>query len=52
LIALAALGVRIFGDGDWLGWAFIAALIGYAVTMVMQSFKAIDLAVKEVLNLR
>ena len=50
-IVLAALGVRIFGDGDWLGWAFIAALIGYAVAMVMQSFKAIDLAVQEVLNL-
>ncbi len=50
LIVGGWIGIWNFGDGDWIGFVFIIALICYAIAMFRQSLKAIELAVQQVLR--
>ncbi|WP_140404506.1 hypothetical protein [Sphingobium sp. TKS] len=50
LIVGGWMGIWVFGEGDWLGFVFIIAIIFYAIAMFKQSLKAIELAVQQVLR--
>ncbi|WHO38137.1 hypothetical protein PMI04_016445 [Sphingobium sp. AP49] len=50
LIVGGWMGNWIFGEGDWLGFGFMVALVCYAIAMFKQSLRAIELAVQQVLR--